>query len=69
MPPMKHKFKIGRKDCDSPDAPNTNAPGKSNIPSSTMNAEENMEYFADEFGMRKEREVNPEILIFYLEIS
>jgi len=57
MPPMMHTFKYGRTDCDHPDAPNTNDEGKFNIPSSRMNADENMAYFADEFDMHEEWEV------------
>ena len=57
MPPMMHTFKYGRTDCDHPDAPDTNDEGKFNIPSSRMNADENMAYFADEFDMHEEWEV------------
>ena len=54
---MAHTFKYGRTDCDHPDAPDTNDEGKFNIPSSRMNADENMAYFADEFDMHEEWEV------------
>ena len=54
---MIHTYKYGRTDCDHPNAPDTNADGKFNIPSSRMNADENMAYFADEFDMHEEWEV------------
>ena len=57
MPSMTHTYKYGRTDCDHPNAPDTNDDGKFNIPSSTMNADENMEWFADEYDMHEEWEV------------
>ena len=59
MPNIQYTYKYGRTDCDHPNAPDpdTNDDGKFNIPSSTMNADENMAYFADEFDMHEEWEV------------
>ena len=64
MPPMMHTFKYGRTDCDHPDAPDTNDEGKFNIPSSRMNADENMAYFADEFDMHEEWEVVSQTFLY-----
>ena len=64
MPPMIHTFKYGRTDCDHPDAPDTNDEGKFNFPSSHMNANENMAYFADEFDMHEEWEVVSKNIFF-----
>ena len=45
-----HSYKWGRTDCDSPDAPNTDDEGALNIPTPGLGADEQMTYYADEFG-------------------
>ena len=49
--PLSHlSYKWGRRDCASPDTPNTEDEAALNLPTSVLGADEMMDYFAEEFG-------------------
>ena len=43
-------YKWGRTDCETPNAPDTDDEGALNIPTPVLGADEQMTYYAEEFG-------------------